>query len=280
MPSKNIISKSIKESFHLVSKNKKTFLLIFALQILFFFLLITINSFYTAKIIDSTQNVMEYLDAVNFNEEKARIDVLQKKNPFGEDPLLISKNYNEIIKNFISLLLLTFLLFIIINGLIWYLASNIGKKSLFRLKGIAFFLLKFFVVSLILSVFVYLFLFNLIKVSFSSFLSTEPNNLFPLLTLTIVAIYFIYIAIPLVNNLKNNKKEVKKFVKKIFSIGIKKFILILASYLILILIILTSYSIAYFIESNLFMLFISIILFLFVFSWTKIFFSLVVRELI
>ena len=140
MSSKHIVTSSLKESFLLIKKNKRIFLLIFVLQILFFSLIIMANAYYVPKIVQSAEDTISYAEALNINPQTANIDILQKKNPLGDDPLLISRNYNEIIKNSLFLLLSVFAVFALVNGLVWYLASNIEKskslKSLFSLKNL------------------------------------------------------------------------------------------------------------------------------------------------
>ena len=129
MTSKNIIINSLKESFSVIEKNKKIFFLIFILQIIFFLLIILVSSFYMSKIMESTMNIIEYTEKLNLNPQTARIDILQQKNPLGDDPLLISRNYSTIIKNLILFLFFIFVIFVLINGSIWYFISNIFEKK-------------------------------------------------------------------------------------------------------------------------------------------------------
>src|SRR3989344_1257217 len=106
MSSKHIVTSSLKESFLLIKKNKRIFLLIFVLQILFFSLIIMANAYYIPQILQSTKDVIDYAEALNINPQTANVDILQKKNPLGDDPLLISRNYNLIMKSSIILLVL------------------------------------------------------------------------------------------------------------------------------------------------------------------------------
>jgi len=274
MPSKIIIN-SLKESILIIKKRKKTFLLIFILQIIFFLIIAALSSFYMANILQSTKNILEYTESLNLDPQTANIDILQQKSPLGPDPLLISRNYNIILKNLFYLLFFIFSIFILINGLIWYFSSNIENKNLYSTKIILSYLLKFFIASIILALFLYLMLYNLLKIAFSTFLSTQPRNLIPFLIITIMAIYFIYIAIPILNKIR-----IKSMLKKIFFIGTRNFIAIFISYLIIItLTILSFLLIFYSIEFNLIILLISILLLIFIFVFTKIYFSTVVKKL-
>ena len=279
MSSKHIVTSSLKESFLLIKKNKRIFLLIFVLQILFFSLIIMANAYYIPQILQSTKDVIDYAEALNINPQTANIDILQKKNPLGDDPLLISRNYNEIIKNSLFLLLSVFAVFALVNGLVWYLASNIEKskslKSLFSLKNLLSYLLRFFAVAMVLSAFLYIFAYNLVNIAFSSFLSVKPVNFIPLLLMAIVVIYFIYILMPILDKIK-----LISLAKSSFSIGTKNFIPVIISYLIiLILIIACLFLVFYLIELNLFLLLIAVLLSIFVFAWAKIYFSIVVKKL-
>ena len=278
MYSKNIILSSLKESFLLIKKNKKIFFLIFALQILFFLLIVIANSVYMSKILQSTVNIIEYTESLNLDTQAASVGVLQQKSPLGEDPLLISRNYNEIKKNFTFLLFIIFMIFVLINGMIWYYSSNINKKNLFSFKNIYSYLFRFFIISLILSLFLYFMVYNSLKIYFSSYLLTEPTNFIPLLIIAIIAVYFIYIAIPILN--KSAKKEIKIFTKKIFTLGTKNFITVIISYSIILILIISSLLLIFFlIELNLILLLLSFILLLLIFVWSKIYFVIVVRKL-
>ena len=276
MSSKHIVISSLKESFLLIKKNKRIFLLIFVLQILFFSLVIMANAYYMPRILQSTQEAIDYAESLNINSDTANIGILQKKNPLGEDPLLISRNYNEIIKNSLFLLLSVFAIFALINGLVWYFASNIKKsKNLFSLKNLLSYLLWFFVVALVLSAFLYIFAYSLVNIAFSSYLSVKPINFVPLLLITAIAVYYIYISIPILDKIK-----LRSLAKSSFSIGTKNFIPITISYLIiLILIIACLFLIFYLIELNLFLLLIAVLLCIFVFAWSKIYFAVVVKKL-
>jgi hypothetical protein len=283
--SSKIISTSIKESFLAISKNKKIFALVFVLQILFFLSILGVSSYYTSKILESTEDIIDYTETLNLNIEQAKFEILQQKNPLGEDPLSISRNYDEMKKNSLFLLFSIFVIFVIINGLIWYLASNFQEKNkkVFSIKNIITYLSKFFIIALILSSSLFIFVYNFLNISFSSFLSTKPMNFVPLIIIAIITIYFSYIAIPLLNKKGQKKKsyeQFKKFIKNVLSIGTKKFIPIIISYFIILsLIALPLVLIFYSIELNLMLLFIEIILLLCIFVWSKIFFAIVVKKL-
>ena len=276
MSPKHMVISSLKESFLLIKKNKREFLLIFILQGLFFSLVIMANAYYVPQILQSAEDVIGYAEALNINPQAANIGILQKKNPLGDDPLLISRNYNEIINNSLFLLLSVFSIFVLIDGWVWYLASNMGKsKNLFSLKNSLSYLLEFFVAAMVLSAFLYIFAYNLVNIAFSSFLSVKPADFIPLLLIAAIAIYFIYISIPLLGKIK-----LRRLAKSSFSIGTKNFISVIISYLIILMLIILSFLlIFYLLELNLFLLLIAGLLSVFVFAWAKIYFSVVVKKL-
>ena len=143
------------------------------------------------------------------------------------------------------------------------------------MKAVSRYILKFFLVSIILFLVLFMLLYSLVEISFNDFLSANPKNFVPLLVISIIAIYFVYISIPLINTIK-----LKGLVKEALFIGTKKFIFIFISYLMILMsIVLSSFLVFYFLESNWVLLFISLVLLIFVFAWSKIYFSILVRKL-
>ena len=277
MISENIVLSSLKESFLIIKKNKRIFLLIFVLQVLFFSLIIMANAYYMPQILQSTQDAIDYAESLDISPQNVNIGILQQKNPLGDDPLLIRRNYDLIMKNSIILLILIFLIFVVINGLVWYFASNISEKGkrLFLLKNLLSYLLEFFAVALVLSAFLYIFSYSLVNIAFSSYLSVKPINFVPLLLITAIAVYYIYISIPILDKIK-----FRSLAKKSFSIGTKNFIPVIISCLVILMLIILSFLlIFYLLELNLFLLLIAVLLCIFVFAWSKIYFSIVVRKL-
>ena len=270
-----IILNSLKGSFSAILKNKKTFFLVFILQLLFFFLVLLATAVYISNIVINSQNILEYAEKLNLNPKTASFDMLQQKSPLGDDPLLISRNYDEIIKNFVFLLLFIFIIFSLVNGLAWYFASGISDKNLFSLKNIFYYLSKFFMISLFFIPLIYFFLYNILNVAFSKFLSKEPKSYIPLAIIALILIYFIYILMPILGKIK-----LKGMAKKSFSIGTKNFIPVTVSYLIIISLIALSFLLIYYlINLNLLLLLIAFVLAVFVFSWGKVYFTVVVRKL-
>src|SRR3989338_7170791 len=126
MDSKDVVLSSLKESFLLVKKNKKAFLLVFILKILFFSLVIAVGAYYTPRILQSAQDAIDYAESLNINPDTANIGILQQKSPLGDDPLSISRNYNLIAKKMFYLLFYVFFFFLIINFFFLFVFYNIS----------------------------------------------------------------------------------------------------------------------------------------------------------
>ena len=124
MKKNKIISNSFKESFKLIKKNKIIFLVLFLLQLLFFSLVFIVNFYYQPKILGSVGNVMDYLSKQNPEDE----------NILGEDPLMIHRNYKDIIYNLRLLAVWCFLIFVLINGSMFYLINKLVYNKKFNFK--------------------------------------------------------------------------------------------------------------------------------------------------
>ena len=281
MPKNNVIKESLQESFSIIKKNKKTFLILLILQLIFISLISFINISYQTNMLQSTQEIIEYLDELKFDQTSVGFDMLQKKSPLGSDPLLISRNFSNILYNLKFLIFYSLLAFVLLNGLIWFLTSNLANKNPLKLKKMKIFFKSFFIyiakfgfIALTFSFLVYLFGYSTLK-SFLDPLSMQNANFIPLLLITSAMLYFMYITFSLLN-----KIEFKNILKNLFKIGIKKMHIILSAYLIIILAIsIFSLSSFYLMEKNLFLLLISIAFIVLILVWSRIFLILVVEKL-
>ena len=278
MEPKNIISNSLKESFSIIKKNKKIFLFLFILQIIFISLISFINVTYQTKMLESTQAIIEYLDELKSDESSFGLDLIQRKSPLGPDPLLISRNFDNIIYNLKFLLSYSLIIFILLNGFIWFLTSSLVNKKSLKIRALSknffIYILKFSFATLIFSVLIYLFAYSTLK-SYLNPLLDQNANFVPLLLITCISIYFMYITFSLLN-----KIEFKNIIKNLIKIGIKKAHVVLSAYFIIILIIsILSLLLFYLIEQNLFLLSISLVSLVLTLIWSRIFLILVVEKL-
>ena len=273
---KNIILNSLKESFSLIWKNKSLFLLLFALQIAFFIIFSIINITYQTKILENTKAITDYISQQKLDEASATDAVLQQKNILGDDPLMISRNFNDIVKNFRIYFGYIFILLIFFMSLAWAITYKLLKKI--TLRQLANIFLKIIVVLLFYLGLIFGFFFSLLNISIAQL--TEQNSMlfikyFVFLIVSIILAYFMFISISIVNHIK-----LKKIVQETLSIGIRKAHYILSVYFInIILFIVSIVLMYYFIEKNSFILLLSVILLIFSFIFGRIFMVNVIEKL-
>ena len=276
MPYKNIILNSLKESFTLIWKSKSLFVLLFILQIIFFIIFFYINLTYQTKIIQSSNEIFEYLSKQKLDELSVSDNLLQQKNILGDDPLIISRNFNEILKNFRFYLVYVFILLIFFISLSWTLTNKLTHKTNFRQLTKLFF--RIFVMLLFYLGLIFLFFFSLLNIPLSELASVTSQLLtkyVPFLIFLIILLYFMFISIALLYKIKS-----KNVVQKTLLIGIKKAHYVLAVYFInIFLFTISIFLLYYFIEKNLFILLLSIILMIFSFVFGRIFMVNVVEKL-
>jgi len=272
----NIILNSLKESFSLIKKHKKLIFLLFILQIISLLSLLAVNGNYQSKMLESTRSILEYIEEQNFGQNS--LDLLQQKNVLGPDPLLISRNFKNILFNLKFLVFYSLLIFILLNGFMWYITGNLinNKIPLFKnlIKKFPAFLFRFGIVTLIFSSLIFLFTSSVLRYSINPLAEAETNFL-PYLIGTIVLIYFIYITYPSLH-----KTELKNLLKRLFNVGIKKAHIVIITYFLIFLIIsVLSVSLLYLLERNIFLMALSLTLIVFAFVWSRLFLVLVVDKL-
>ena len=276
MLQKNIIFNSLKETFRLIWKNKSLFLFLFVLQLIFFIIFSFISITYQTKILESTKAITEYLSRQNFDESSVAQNILQQKNLLGDDPLSISRNFNEITKNFKLYLIYTFILLIFFISISWAVTNKIIQRTSF--KQLTKYFLKVFVVLLFYLGLIFSFFFSLVNISFID-IGADATKLFakyiPLLIFSIILAYFMFISLSLLNN-----TELKSIVQRTLSFGIRKAHYVLSVYSINILLFIISIVLLfYFIEKNLFILLLSLVLMIFSFIFGRIFMVNVIEKL-
>jgi len=273
---KNIILNSLKESFSLIWKNKSLFFLLIILQIIFLAAFFYVNLAYQVKILENVKSISDYLSQQKLDDVSVAASIQQQKNILGEDPLLISRNFNDIRKNFRLYLIYIFLLFTFFISISWAITGKLVYKINFVATAKNF--LKNFIASLAYLGLIFLFFFSLLNIPLSG-VAAESSKLLtkyiPFLIFSIVLVYFMFISISLMHNTR-----LKNIVQKTLMIGIKKAHYILAVYLVNIFLFFAALSIFYyFIEGNFFILLLSILLMVFSFVFGRIFMIKVVEKL-
>ena len=269
--SKNIILSSLKESFSVIWKKKLLFLLIFFIQILFFSALFYISLVYQTKIYESTKAISDYMQQQKLDDITVAKNIINQKNILGDDPLSISRNFNNLIINFRLYLIYTFIALIVSMPLLWAMTekffSHISLKYFFNNLIIVFGYL----------ILIFIFFYSLTNISFSGAAQTFGFALKYLifLILSVVLFYFMYISLSLARN-----TELKDIITKTLKIGIKKMHYILAVYFInFILVVLSVFLLIYFVDTNFAVVVMAILMFMFSIIFGRIFMLSVVNKL-
>lgn len=276
MQHKNIILNSLKESFAAILRDKRLFLLLFVLQIFFFVILFLLNNVYIPKIVISAQAITDYLSKQNLDEAAVTSNLLQQKSILGDDPLSISRNFNDILKNFRFYLVYSFLLLVIFGSISWPITKKIIHKS--DIKQLIGNFFKNLVVLLFYLGLIFSFFFSLLNISFTELAMEGQNFLIKyivFLIFSIILIYFMFISLSLLHN-----TNLSNIVQKTLIIGVKKVHYILSAYFInIFLFSISIFLLYYFLEKSLFVLFFSLVLIIFSFVFGRIFMVNVVEKL-
>ncbi|MBI3035215.1 hypothetical protein HYY71_02740 [Candidatus Woesearchaeota archaeon] len=267
MGHKNIIFTSLKESFSAIWKNKALFALLFVLQIVFFAVFSFINVVYQTRIMESAKAITEYLSRQQLDEPSVADNLLQQKSILGDDPLMISRNFSDIVRNFKFYLFYIFLLLIFFISMAWSITHRLIGKISFRLL-IRVFLRNFIVLLFYLGLILGFFL-SLLNISFIQ-MADDASKLFakyiPFLIFSAILAYFMFVSLALAA-----RTELKNIVQRTLMVGIRKIHYVLAVYSINILLLAISIlSLFYFIEKNLFILLLSLLLMIFSFVFGRI----------
>lgn len=275
MPQKNIILNSLKQSFAFIWKSKSLFILLFILQIIFFGIFFVVSQTYLSRILEHAKAISDYISKQQLDDVSVASNILQQKNIFGGDPLIISRNFNEIVKNFRIYLICIFILLIIFISIAWTMTIWLIHKN--KLKQLIKYFLKNFIVLLFYLGLIFSFFYSLFNISLTE-VAAEGIRLLtkyvPFFIFSIILSYFMFVSLSLHNT------ELKSIMRKTLSIGIKKIHYILAIYFInTFLLAISMFLLYYFIEKNLFIASLSMALMLFSFVFGRIFMVNVVGKL-
>jgi len=251
---------------YLILSKKKIFFVLLFLQLLLIIIVVSLSALYTQKIMTNLENITSYAESLNVDVQTAPFDIMQQKLPLGNDPLSISRNYNEIKKNLSIFVVLLLFFYAVFNGTMLYII----KKKTLKLKNNEYFryLGKFLAFSLILFLIVAFFLYALSKIVFSVFLQTEPVSFIPLLLIGLIAFYFAYIAFPLIDD-----RKIMQIIAEALHLGVKKFFWIIFVFLIMIFALAASALLIFIsLEKNIVLLSLSHILLLIMTVLSKIFY--------
>ena len=203
-------------------------------------------------------------------------NILQGKNILGDDPLSISRNSNQIVKNFRILLAYIFVVLIFFMSVNWMVTNRLVCKNQLKQSSRDYF--KILVVLFFYLGLIFLFFFSLFNISFTEAAAQGTKIIgkyLLFLLVSIVLFYFMFISLSLLA-----KVDIKNIVQKTLTIGVRKIHYMATVYLInIILLVLSIFMFIYFIEINFFIVLMAMILFVFSFVFGRIFISNVVEKL-
>ena len=276
MHNKNIFLSSVKESSLLVWRHKGLFFILFVLQIIFFAVLSLINLTYQARILDSIQAITNYLAKQRLDDISVSSNLVAQKNILGDDPLLISRNFNSILRYFRLYMIYTFMLLTFFISLSWTITNKLVHKM--NVKQFFKLLLKNFAVLLFYLGLIFVFFLSLVDISLTG-ISSDASKLFekyvPFLIFSIVLVYFMYVSLAL-----THCTQLKNIIQKTLGVGIRKIKYILGVYFLNIFLLAVSIALIYLFIDNFPILFISMILMIFSLIFDRIFMVKVVENLI
>ena len=247
----SVLLGSLKETLFRIWKNRGIFFVLLVLQIIFFSWLSMVNFNYQIRILEDSKAITDYLSKLRLDEASMASDVLAQKNLLGDDPLMISRHFNEIKKNFAKLMIYVFVLLVIFTTVSWAFSFQIMRGTDFRHMPIVMF--RIFVILLAYLGAIFLFFYALFSIPMSDLLLQSSGlltKLVPVLLVTVILAYFMIVSLSL-----SQKYRLSEIPQKTIVIGLKKINYILSAHLInFSVIILPFLGLIYFREGNLFFL--------------------------
>jgi hypothetical protein len=208
--------KGLKKSWFLLNKKKALFALLFLAQLLFVILFIFVQVRYQVAMAKNFHGIIAPLEQANYDATSIQIGT-----PFMEGAFKVVENWEALKTNFVYLLVFSFLVLAIFNGLVWSLTHYMIKKQNFlRLWGKSIAMALVFFVPYLL----------LLTVLFSSSLF-ESNPILLAQISVAVAIIFVYFGLLSFCFVDFNFKKI--FRKVFWEIGLKKFYVVLLLYFLI-----------------------------------------------
>ena len=215
--SKKIITGSLKQSFSLIKKHKKIALSLLILQIIFMGLIISLQVNYQVKALDAAQNIMQYLDQQDLSDIGVAEDIALGSNLLGDDPLMISRNYKEIVSLMTSLIVYSSLVYLLLGSISWALTDQLINKK--NKKKFLSYMGKFCLLAISFWIINSLLIFSGSKAMITRAISGASLSAFSFIYLVpaLIVFYFMFISFALISKLKFND-----ILKKTLKLGAKK----------------------------------------------------------
>jgi len=215
---KKILRNSIGESFRNIWNHKLLFSFLIFLQLSFFVSLFLINYSYVPKMLNNLKEIDDYLLNQKLDDESVMNKFLARQPLLGENVQIITTNFNEMIRDFRIFIIFIVADVIVFLSLSWALTQRLVYKLKFaEMKNI--FLKILAISSAVLGAIAVMFLwvFNLTISELISFRSRFMMKFFPVLIISLVLLYFMFIALSLAH-----KVRLKDIIGKAVYLGIKK----------------------------------------------------------
>jgi len=264
MTNQNTILSSLKESFKLIKNKKKYFSLLFITQLVLLLVISSLLLNYSAKIGEELQNMRDPLESIS----NTSINITDTYQSF-EQLESIQDSYSNIINYILTLVLFSFLAYLVINSINWGISNLMINKDYQLLKYISMFgisTLLFSAAALLIGFFFY-------KVS-------KPGSQmfsFTVIALLIIATYLAYVSFGLIRKYK--PKKIKNFLKHTLKLAYKKPETLVFSYIIIVLTTLFFAAIVYkLLYAPMPALILSLILLILAINWGRIFFLTAARN--
>ena len=273
--SKKIITGSLKQSFSLIKKHKKIALSLLILQIIFMGLIISLQVNYQVKALDAAQNIMQYLDQQDLSDIGVAEDIALGSNLLGDDPLMISRNYKEIVSLMTSLIVYSSLVYLLLGSISWALTDQLINKK--NKKKFLSYMGKFCLLAISFWIINSLLIFSGSKAMITKAISGASLSAFSFIYLVpaLIVSYFMFISFALISKLKFND-----ILKKTLKLGAKKANIMILVYLINLVVMISLTLLVYTLKNvNLALLSLGLILWVSSFVWTRIFLVSVVDKL-
>jgi hypothetical protein len=253
--------KTVKQSFKNIAKHKTLFLVLFITQLLFLIALSFIFAKYTIAFLENANAIIEPL--------KESPLVQGNLAALYENPIETYEAYQQMIKNIAMLLTLSFVSYILINGVNWELSNMITGKKCRCIKYHATFALLTLIFVLPALLIINIFSRILFTVQLTSAILIIG------LIVLLIALYFMYVSFSLIN-----KYKLKKLLKQTFKIGVKKFKTLIPTYIIMLIPQLIFLVLIYFLlEAHFLLLIGSTLLLVLSVNWARIYFLTTMKEI-
>lgn len=274
MKKQRIIINPFLKSLKDIWKNKPAFVLLFILQILFFWILFSTSVEYQTRILEDSQAISDYLSRQKLDEVSIAQNVMQQKDILGEDPLMISRHFNEIVKNFRAYLAIFFISLVMFLSFAWSLAHKLTSKMKFNELNRLF--SRNLIIALLYLMLMFSFFYSLFNIPISQAADAGVFEKYvPFLVAAPILIYFMLLSLSLPYSIGLNE-----ILQSTLSTGIKKAHYVLAAYFINIaLLAIPIILLYYFFEESLLILILSLAAIIFSFVFGKIFMVNVVEKL-